>query len=264
MTVIDAAEGKELRRFGKTVADRSYGIDAVAISADGKMVVSVCHVSQEVAIITLWETESGRERAGFVGQVGRIGHVAVSADGRFLVTAGDGATALVWDATVRKKSGRPDLAMSLADLAGENTEQAYAAMWTLINAPARTVAFLGKQQDLFARPDVRVVQRWIDDLDSDVFALRQRAFRELQPIADEAEPHLKKALSSNRTSLEARRRIERLLHERHSERYKLRVIEVLERIAEPGAVDLLRRFAAGTPEFRTTQEARASLKRLTQ
>jgi hypothetical protein len=264
MIVIDAAEGKELRRFGQTVADRSYGIDAVAISADGKTVVSVCHVNQDLSIITLWETESGRERGSLVGQIGPIRQVAIAADGRFLVTAGDDATALVWDATMRQPTGGFDRAMCLADLAGEDAEQAYASLWALINAPDKAVALLGKQRALFARPDVRAIQQWIDDLDSDVFTLRERAFGELQPIADEVEPDLQKALASNRTSLEARRRIERLLLERHAELYKFRVIEVLERIADAGAVALLRRFAAGTPELRTTQESRASLKRLAQ
>ncbi len=287
IAVIDPIEGKELRRFGKTVG-KYHALDAAALSRDGKMVITVGgdEDKPDEQIITLWETETGRERGHFLGHIGRTNSVAISADGRFVVTGADDTTALVWDATrpqTGKSSIRPDSAADVAacfkDLAGDNAEQAYASMWALINAPKKTVSFLGDQSSLFARADVQAIQRWIQDLDSNEFAERERANQELEWILDEAEAHLTKALQS-KPSLELRCRIDLLL-EKSRMGYtskvlqKFRVIEILERIATPGAdaapgadatrlaaSALLKKLAAGTPEARLTQEAKASLERL--
>ncbi|HEV3079115.1 MAG TPA: hypothetical protein VGY66_05025 [Gemmataceae bacterium] len=71
-----------------------------------------------------------------------------------------------------------------------------------------------------------------------------------------------------------RQRIDRLIQKRLAgvtgrELQSLRVIEVLEHIAASSAdatrraaIDLLKEFAARTPETRLTQETKASLKRL--
>src|SRR5262249_49801247 len=141
------------------------------------------------------------------------------------------------------------------------------------------VSFLGGRSSLFARTDVQRIQRWIQDLDSSKFVERERAFQELELILDEAEPHLKKALQG-KPPLEVKRRIDRLLQERSMgttgrELQRVRVVEVLEHIATPGAdaapgadatrlaaIAVLKQFAAGAPEARPTQEAKASLERL--
>jgi hypothetical protein len=280
IAVFDAVEGKELRRFANVVGT-FQAIDGATLSRDGKTVVTVWHAQKsDDQIITLWETETGRERGHFIGHRGPAICAAVSPDGRFVVTGASDTTALVWDATrpqsrkaaTRRVSAAADVAVCFKDLAGDNAEQAYVAMWALVNAPKETVSFLRDQDSLFTTTDVQMIRRWIRDLDSDEFAERERASQELGLILDEAEPHLKKALPGA-SSLELRRRIDDLL-ERHRDGLtgrhlqKCRVIEVLERIAAPGAdatrpaVALLRKFAAGAPEARLTQEAKASLERL--
>jgi hypothetical protein len=288
IAVFDAVQGKELRRFGKRV-ETSYAIDAAALSTDGKMVITVVSTrgKPEEQIITLWETDTGRERGHFLGHRGRTNSVAISADGRFVVTGAEDTTALVWDATrpqTRNSSSRQalaatDLEACWKDLAGSNAEQAYASMWALVNAPKRTVSFLGEQRSLFARADVQAIRRWIRDLDSNEFAERDRASHELGLIVDEAEPYLKEALQS-KPSAEVRHRIDLLLEERSTgptgkELQRLRVIEILEHIATPGAdtapdadvtrlatLPLLKKLSAGPPDARPTQEAKASLERL--
>ncbi|HEY7154905.1 MAG TPA: hypothetical protein VH575_13160 [Gemmataceae bacterium] len=239
------------------------------------------------AIVTLWETETGRERGHFLGHRGGAYTVAISGDGRFVVSGGNDTSALVWDATrprtrnafIRRESTATDLAAHFKNLAGEDAEQAYASMWALQSAPKKTMSFLGDQNSLFTKADVRAIQRWIQDLDSNEFAERERAAHELGWIVDEAESHLKKALQG-KPSLEVRRRIDQLLEERSrgpigKELQKFRVIEILEHIAIPGAdategadatrlaaIALLKKLAAGAPEVRPTQEAKASLMRL--
>jgi WD40 repeat protein len=275
IAVIDPIQGKELRRFGKSI-EKFRPIDAAALSQDGKMVITAAVSADNPAeqVITLWETDTGRARGHFLGHRGRVQRIAISADGRFVVTGGDDTTALIWDATrprtrkslLLRESPATDLQTHFRHLAGKDAEQAYASRWALQSAPQKAVSFLGQQRDLFARADVRRIQRWIEDLDSDEFAEREQAYQELGWILDEAEPHLKKALRGG-PSLEMRCRIDLLLRERRSgptghELRRLRVIEILEHIAAPGASAVLEKLAAGAPEARPTQEAKAALGRL--
>jgi WD40 repeat protein len=295
IAVFDAIEGKELRRFGKLVSPprRSepefYAIFAAAISRDGKMVVTGVgdYYKPDEQIITLWETETGKERGHFLGHRGKTHALAISADGRWVVAGGDDTSALVWDATrpqtanssIRHESAAIDLPAHFKNLAGDDAEQAYTSIWALSSARNKTISFLRDQS--FPFTDVKKIQRWIQDLDSNKFAERERASQELGLILDEAEPHLKKALK-NKPSAEVRRRIDLLLEKRLAgagrELQRLRVLEVLELVAAPSAdatrlangadatrlaaIDLLKKLAAGAPEARLTQEAKASLERL--
>jgi hypothetical protein len=100
-------------------------------------------------------------------------------------------------------------------------------------------------------------------LDSDTFAEREAAARELKALGEAAEPALRKALEGG-LSAEARRRAREVLDAVGGpERLRgLRALEVLERIGDADARDLLRRLAAGAPGTPLTQEASRSLQRL--
>src|SRR5262249_11604410 len=106
----------------------------------------------------------------------------------------------------------------------------------------------------------------IADLDSDRFAVRQKATEELERLEELAAPALRQALEG-KPSLEAGRRIRALLERvrtippRESLR-GLRAIETLECIGTPDAQQVLKSLAQGTPEARLTQEAKAALQRL--
>jgi WD40 repeat protein len=286
IAVIDPAGGREVRRFGERDG-HFYPIDAVALSADGRTVVTVGGLGQKYAderVVILWETETGRERGRFTGLPWSATSAALSADGRLLVTGFEDTTALVWDATRPhdptgrrlQASARP--ADNLRTLALAESDRAYAALWALADSPKETVAFLEAEKDLFAPSDVKRIQRWIADLDSDKFADRERASRELGMILDEAEYHLRKALQAG-PSAEARSRIELLLQTRRTgmtgkELQRFRLIEVLERIATPsadapagpnptrlGAVALLQKLVDAAPESRLSREAKSALER---
>jgi WD40 repeat protein len=275
IAVADAIQAKEVRRFGKPEG-KFRPIDAAALSADGKTVVTVWAADPKSGeqVLTLWEADTGRERGHFVGHRGQVRALAITADGRFVVSGGQDTGALVWDATrprtrdaaVRPASAGGDLAARLKDLAGHNAEQAYASLWALANAPKEAVAFLGSRESLFAATEVRKIERWVRDLDSDRYAERERASRDLGSILDEAEPHLRKALRA-KPSAEAQRRIELLLGARSvgstgRELQRLRVIEVLEHVAAPDAAGVLKRLAAAFPESRVAQEAKGSVGRM--
>lgn len=277
--VADPAAGKELRRFGSRDEQRFHQIKAVALSADGKTAAAVRYFGYRghEQVVTLWETETGRERGSFHGHFGMMSSVAISPDGRFLVTGAEDTTAIVWDAKRlpgRKTFARRDLAASFRDLADENAEQAYGAIWALADAPKEAVSLLENQPELFAATDVQVIHRWIRELDSDKYSERERAWKELAWIVDEAEPLLKRALEEKPTA-EVQRRIELLLQKKSlgisaKELQRYRTIEVLERIAAgpPGAdatrsaVSLLKKYSDSGASARMAQEAKASLERL--
>ena len=213
--------------------------------------------------------------------------MAISADGRLVVSGGSDTSAIVWDATrprtrdgsIRHESAAADLPGRFKDLAGDHAERAYAAIWALIKSRKEAVSFLADQSGLFAATDVEQIRRWIGDLDSNKFADRERASQELGLILDEAEPHLKEARQSK--SVRGGTTASRPLASKKKagvsgkELQRLRVIEILEHIAHPGAnaapgadatrlaaVGVLKKFAASAPQGRPSQEAKATLERL--
>jgi dipeptidyl aminopeptidase/acylaminoacyl peptidase len=152
-----------------------------------------------------------------------------------------------------------------ADLASKDAPQAYRALWTLVAAPEQALLLLRDRLRPAAYPE-RAFQL-VAELDSEHFALRKKATRELEQLGEAAEPALRKALAGQ-PSLELLRRAERLLEKLDgtaptSDRLRaLRGTAVLEHIGTPEARRLLTELAQGMPDARLTQEARASLQRL--
>jgi hypothetical protein len=159
-----------------------------------------------------------------------------------------------------------DLERWWADLASTDGARAYRAMGQRATAPQRSVSFLdGHLRPVTGLPR-RQVSQLIADLDSERYAVREKAQQELEKLQDLAEQELREALSGG-PPLEVHRRIDRLLEQldllQSPERLRaLRAIEVLEQIGTPKARQVLRRLANGAPEAQLTREAKASLERL--
>src|SRR5262249_26780395 len=111
------------------------------------------------------------------------------------------------------------------------------------------------------------LRRWLADLDSEVYAARETAQKELAAVGELAAPALEQALARE-PSPEARRRLQALVDKLQGPITQpellraVRAVAVLEDIATPEARQLLERLAAGAPEARLTQEAKAALERL--
>jgi hypothetical protein len=129
------------------------------------------------------------------------------------------------------------------------------------------VPFLGGRLKAIVPPDEKLVRRWIADLDSDDFATRQAALKELSRLGELIEPIAKNALAG-KVPLETRRRLQGLLQAipiippTPDDLRQLRAVQALELINSPEARSLLQALAKGDPGARQTREAMESLDRL--
>jgi hypothetical protein len=162
---------------------------------------------------------------------------------------------------------RPDQLENLwTNLADPDGIRAYRAIWTLAAASRDSVPFLAQRVRPMARAEDEQLARWIADLDSAVFADRDKATRELERQGEVAEPLLRKALTGD-PSPEVRRRIEALRSKLHGPvtsadaLRSIRAVEVLEHIATPEARQVLQNLATGAADARLTREAKAALAR---
>jgi hypothetical protein len=133
-------------------------------------------------------------------------------------------------------------------------------------SPVQSVPFLAERLTPLAAPTRETVDRLIADLDSDNFETRKNAVKELQALADVARDQYEKALVSR--SAEARRQLEALITEHKNQLPTpellrgLRGIEALEMMGTVEARKVLEALSRGAPAARLTQEAAASLARL--
>src|SRR5262249_33448723 len=115
--------------------------------------------------------------------------------------------------------------------------------------------------------DVKQVERWLADLDSDPFAAREAASTALEGLGRPAIPYLEATLNKTE-SAEVRTRATRILEKlwgtplpaEHVR--KVRAVMILERLDEAESKKLLQQRAAGPGGALLTTESAAALKRL--
>ncbi len=245
----------------------------LAFSPDGRTLACAYDAG---GVIRLWEVATGQERRQFEGHRQLIRCLAFSADGLLLATGAEDNTALVWDLKGQLdygSTGQSDLSFDKwrilwADLASQDATVAYRAMCRL-RACKQTVTRLRQQLKPVSALDARQreqMSRWIADLDSPQFEVREKASAELERLDELAESALRLVLAGKPT-LEVRRRskliLEKLALGRSPRRIQsLRGVEVLEDIGTSNAQELFRMLTRGIPEARLTREATASLERI--
>jgi RNA polymerase sigma factor (sigma-70 family) len=248
-------------------------VASVAFSPDGRTVASggVHPVHGEGPNeIRLWDAATGEEIQHFQGHNSGVASLAFSPDGARLASGLRNSTVLLWEVPrggqhVRRLTPR-DLGSLWSDLAGEDARRAYAAIRQLTDDPQQSVAFLIDRLRPAPQTGPEQIRRWIADLDSDEYAVRQTAMKELAMLEEQAGPLLRERLAA-KPPLEVRKRVEELLSQTkilHAGEVVrgVRAMAVLEQICTPEARRLLERLAQGAPEARLTREAKASLKRL--
>src|SRR5262249_5384663 len=149
----------------------------------------------ETGFVQLWELASGQERGRTASEETSVEALAFSPDGRLLTPGSYDSTALVWDGTGLCPDGRwpprdaaaADPERQVAALVGGEGARAYRAMWARAASP-RSVPFLAKRVRPVAPPEKGRLARLLADLESEQFAVRDRASQELAAAAELAEP----------------------------------------------------------------------------
>jgi len=267
--VMAVATGKLLR----TIKAPNTFWNLAALSSDGKFMAScqrtIYFPDREYdPSIRLWELESGKEVLRFNPTPSAVSTLNFSADGHSLMSGMNNGTALIWNLKPKlvKAPLSRDLESLWADLADEDAGKAQQAIWTLVAAPKQSVPFLRERLKPVVLADQAKIQKWIADLGSTDFAMRQAAAKALEKVGRQVEPVIQNVLKGN-TTLEARRRLEQILNTLAGvpgpETLRtIRAIMAMENIGSPEAQAILQALARGAPGARETEEAKGSLQRL--
>jgi hypothetical protein len=257
INVFDAYSGKDLFH--------PAGVTA-ALSPDGNILATAKHNG----MIHLWEIRTQGEICRIKGGPTQVTSLAFSPRNRFLASANDDRTVLVWNlmaipgvtALSADQIKGDELWM---DLASRNARIGYRALATLVAAGKQGVEYLRAHLMTQGPVNANRVRALIEALRSPIFQTRQHATRELALLGERVQKDLQAALKAT-SSLEERQRLDLLLKKIDTSLpppYRdLRAVQALETLASADAEKLLGNIAAGDPDAPRTQEANLALKRM--
>lgn len=243
----------------------------LAFSPDGRTLVA----RSPDHSIRVWDVHSAKELRQFKGHHGRVEAVAYAANGKTVASASDDTTVLIWDVSnLSRPAKSPAIELSAKDveslwavLLGDDAAKAVQSIRQLAAAPKQVVPFLTERIKPAAPVAPQKLEQWLRELDSESFAVRDQATRELEKLGELAVPPLEKVLASQ-AALEVRKRAEQLLEKLSgkvltAEQIRVvRAVEALEQLGNPEARQLLETLAKGAPGALPTHEAQAALDRL--
>ena len=249
----------------------------LSFSTDGRTLAAV---AADGMFIQVWDPIRNSTRCQINHIPGAVGSQALSPDGKTLATTVKGGKQIfLWKATARQlaQQGPPldlnmqDLTALWADLANPDAEKADGAWRKLGAAGDSAVPFVRQQIRSIAVPASKLmpIEKLIAELDSDQFATRERATRELMAAGELAivplQRHLEKGLSA-----EVEKRINGVLKKLGQpvltiERMRvLEAIELLEELRTAKALALLEETERDALIPQICLAARQALQRLAQ
>jgi WD40 repeat protein len=262
----DMATGKRLSTLD-TAGDLDGVLNTLTFSADGRFLAT----SQgwfDNASIRVWEVATRQEVRRFRGFFATS--LCFSPDGRSLASGGNKSAILLWDLTGRRKDDgllptrltEHQLSTHWQELAGSDAGRAYRAAWLLASDTERTVSFLQRQWHSLLAADEKKIASQVADLDSEQFAVRERAMTELEKQGLIVLPALRRALEAD-PSPELRRRVEQIREKLNGQLLQVRrMLFALEQLGNPPARELLTIIASRKLDDRLTHEADATMRRL--
>lgn len=293
--VFAASEGSGVALFevdSAEVIDRiSASIDAMvtalAFSNNGRCLA----LGTNAGDLLLYSVETGKELAQLPGHGNQdrkrkgkrrrrhgilpftITRLRFSQDDRYLVSAGNDTTALVWD--VGKLTSLPSVSISEGklemfwdQLGLANAAAAHRARWAMAGMGEQAVAFLSERLEPASGANRGEIRRLVRGLDAAKYSDRREAFDALVRVGAQALPELRRVLESS-PSAEVRVRVAKLIAsldkpviDSPAMLQLSRAVRVLERIGSERAVALLADLATGDEASRMTREARAALVRM--
>jgi len=201
------------------------------------------------------------------GHEGEIAALAFGPDGRTLSSFAQDGQGYIWSLMPKSPGGRRAPLAELWDTLKEaQAADVYRAQWQMIADPKQTAAFLRERLKPIPIADPVKAQKWITDLGSDTFAVRDAAFKQLLQAGETVQEPIQKALNEDlplETSRRMKQVLERIANTPDAETTRtIHAIMVLERIGSPDAQNILEIMARGAPGTRVTNEAAAALHRV--
>lgn len=246
---------------------------ACALTPDGRFLAGADAGDEH--IIRVFDLVTRKEVLQLEEHEAAVNALAFAPDGCTLASGGGDFTVYLWDMAVLSKK-RPLPARTLAvkdldalweELAAEDGNKTFQARNALVQGRDAAVPFLQERLKGALLLDAERLARYLADLESGQFAVRQKASEELEKLGNLAEPALTQILE-NKPPLEVRRRVERLLEKIERRGFApvqlrtLRGIEVLELADTPESRQALASLARQKPQTLLTQEAQAASQRL--
>jgi predicted Ser/Thr protein kinase len=198
--------------------------------------------------------------------------LAFAGDGKALAAGTVGKSALLWRTADRDNvrqaetasASREKIEAGWVELADEDPQRVYRALWALAAAPRQSIPFLRERLHPVAHPPERV-SALVAALGHKEFTEREKAAAELARLGPAAEAALRQAFRDH-PSRTVYHRVEDLLQpldrlDGESLRWQ-RSVQVLEYADDPEARNLLEQLARGAPGARLTEQARAAVERL--
>lgn len=229
--------------------------------------------------VTIWNVATGKKQA-VLKHPALVHCLDFSPDGRSLASGSCDETIRFWDVSKITSgqgsektgaSGKEVLSSRELDdlwstLAGSDGIKAFQAINRLSEAPQQGIALLKERVHPASEPNAKEVARWIDDLESNQFAIRQKAREELTKIGELATPLLRKK-QAGMPPLALHQDVQQLLTRIEGQLSMeslraVRGVEVLEQCGSPDSMKVLENLAAGAEGARLTLEAKRSLARL--
>jgi RNA polymerase sigma factor (sigma-70 family) len=274
MALLDPVAARWVRSFTNVplppgVTSRSPG--TAVLSPDGRTLYMPYSTGQIIG----FEVATGQPRRTLSGHHGWVAALGISPDGRRLISGGHDMAALVWDLTLagaaqaRKEPRAAAAANELWATAAESEAGvAFAAMADLAAVPGPAIEVLRRHvKPVPDAPTDADLDRLFADLDSDLFATRDQASRELARLGESAVPGVRNRLHKAE-SVEVRRRARAFLDQFDQAEQspdhlrQLRAVELLEGIGTPAAKQYLTELAKGAAGAPLTRDAAAALGRL--
>jgi WD40 repeat protein len=245
-----------------------HRLPCAILSPDDRL-LALGYVDGTVRLVDIATAKVLRE---FRGHTDTVRALAFSPDGSTLASASQDSTALLWWLVVKSRSTEPakslpakELDKLWGQLADDDIQVAYTAIWRLAGYPESSLPFLQSRLRPVRRADPAVVGPLLRDLDDDSFKRREKATGALVGLGTAAESALRRTLEQADLSPEARSRVKQILGTlEHSAEWKQhsRALIVLEYIRSSAARDLLKALADGDAGSWLTAEAIAARRRL--